>query len=431
MYWREVVASLYPWDLLDEGLESILDTLERETLTNSTYLVALMHDEKRPLTDFYYPHNPRRKVYWTEDSRAYWTPNPDAYAESRIKPRTTDNPELQGRDWLQELIDGSRQRGMTVGAELSHTWVDKERTRDELADCVQQDIYGQPFDQQICFNHPDVRAYGIALYVDLASHYDLDYLQTCVRGFNPGRRQPWTSGGPSELQRLTGVALGGCFCAHCRAAAERRGIDWGAMVSRLKWIADGYDRYQHRQAFELNLLWNSSTTATALLAEVPELYAFLRFRSDSLTEFYGQIYQAVHAAKPGIDVRLNHYAQYPELMGLDLRSIAPFLDSIRSSDYSEQSGDPARMEWKRAYLHSIRRAVGIDKYFLSAISPRPKATPELVKQGILISAQCGADALTIGHYDGSWMNCLRAIREGLEEAGIKIRRDAPAAGAQT
>ena len=426
MYWREVVASLYPWDLLDEGLEEILDTLERETRTNSTYLVALMHDEKRPLTDYYYPHNPKRKVYWTEDSRAYWRPDPQSYAHSRIQPRTSDNPELQGRDWLQTLIDGSRRRGMTVGAELSHTWLDKERTRGELRDCVQQDIYGRPFDGQICFNHPDVRAYGIALYVDLASHYEIDFIQTCVRGFHPGRQQPWASGAASELRRLTGVALGGCFCPHCQAVAEAQGVDWAAMVSRLKWIADGHDRYNHKQAFELNLLWNSSTTPTALLAELPELYAFLRFRVETLTEFYRQIYQAVHAARPAIDVRLNHFARYPELMGLDLRAVAPYLDSVRSSDYCEQSGDPAGMEWKRAYLHSIRRAMGMDKYFLSAISPRPQATPELVKQGILISAQCGADALTIGHYDGAWMNRLRAIKEGLDEAGIEIRPDPPA-----
>jgi len=33
MYWREVVASLYSWDLLDEGLDAILDTLEQETRT--------------------------------------------------------------------------------------------------------------------------------------------------------------------------------------------------------------------------------------------------------------------------------------------------------------------------------------------------------------------------------------------------------------
>ncbi|NLG51385.1 MAG: hypothetical protein GX552_14865 [Chloroflexi bacterium] len=428
MYWREVVASLYAWDLLDEGVEPILDVLERETRTNSTYLVALMHDEKRPLTDFYYPHNPRRKVYWTEDSRAYWIPTPDAYRNSRIKPRLTDNPELQGRDWLQELVVASRRRGMTVGAELSHTWIDKERAKGELADCIQQDIYGQPFGQQICFNNPDVRAYGIALYTDLAAHYDLDFIQTCVIGFHPARHNPWAGAGASEVQRLIGLTLGGCFCPRCQAAAEARGLDWGALVSRLRWIADGYNHYNHKQAFELNLLRNSDTTATALLAEIPELYAFIKFRVDSLTSFYQEIYEAVHAVRQGIDVRLNHFAQYPELMGLNLKGVAPFVDSVRSSDYAEQSGDPARMEAKRAYLHGIRRAIGVDKYFLSAISPRPKATPELVKQGILISAQCGADALTIGHYDGAWMNCLRAIKEGLDEAGIEIRRDAPVCG---
>ena len=195
------------------------------------------------------------------------------------------------------------------------------------------------------------------------------------------------------------------------------------LVDRVRWLADGHDRYNARQAFDLNLLFNSVETATALLAELPELYAFLKFRTDSITEFFGQIYAAVHEAKPGIDVRLNHYAAYPELMGIDLKGVGRFMDSVRSSDYSEQSGDPARMEWKRGYLHAARRAIGLDKYFLSAISPRPRATPELVKQGILISAQCGADALTIGHYDGSWMNCLRAIKTGLEEAGVEIRRD--------
>ena len=74
-------------------------------------------------------------------------------------------------------------------------------------------------------------------------------------------------------------------------------------------------------------------------------------------------------------------------MGLDLRAVAPYLDSVRSSDYSEQRGDPAGMAWKRAYLHGMRRTMSLEKYFLSAISPRPKATPERVKQGILISAQ--------------------------------------------
>jgi len=431
MYFKEVVASLYAWDLLDEGVEHALDVLQREAGVNSTYLVALMHDEKRPLTDFYYPHNPRRRVYWTEDSRAYWRPREESYAESRIKPRLSDRSELRDRDWLAILVEASRKRGMTVGAELSHTWIDKERARGELLDCVQRDIRGRPFDSQICFNHPDVRAYAKALYVDLAVNYDIDFVMTCVRGFNPGHEAPVhgvdTRTGPddAELRRLIGVTLGGCFCRHCAAAAERRGLDWSALTERLAWIADGFDRYNHRQAFDLALLLSGSAGATSLLVEVPELHVFLAFRVASLTEFFAEVRAAVKAVAPRIDLRLNHYASHPELMGLDLRSVASHLDSIRSSDYSEQSGDPARMAWKRRYLHHIRRTVGLDMYVLSAVSPRPRATPELVEQGVLISAECGADALTIGHYDGSWLHCLRAVKSGLAKAGIEVNPDAP------
>jgi len=420
MYWKEVVASLYAWDLLDEGLESILDTLERDTLTNSTYLVALMHDEKRPLTDFYYPHNPKRKVYWTEDSRAYWRPTPETYADCRIRPLASSRPEIRDRDWLQELIDGSRARGMTVGAELSHTWIDKARLAGELADVRQVDIYGRRIDGFMCPNHPDVRSYGTALYLDLATHYDIDFIQTCMLGFFAGRRQRWSGSGEPELARLANITTGGCFCDHCQAAAAAQGLDLEAIADRLRWLAEGFEGYNHKQAFEMRLLLASSTTSTALLAEVPELYAFLKFRTDSLTSFFGRIADAVHAAKPSIDLRLNHHSHYPELQGLDLKAVCAVLDSVRSSDYAEQSGDPAQMDWKRAYLHSIRRAVGPEFYFLSAISPRPQATPELVKQGILVSAQCGADGLTIGHYDGAWPNCLRAIGEGIREAGVTV-----------
>ena len=119
-------------------------------------------------------------------------------------------------------------------------------------------------------------------------------------------------------------------------------------------------------------------------------------------------------------MRLNHYASYPELMGLDLKGVgrswtACAARTTRAERRPGADGVEARVPARRPPRDRV------DKYFLSAISPRPKATPELVKQGILVSAQCGADALTIGHYDGSWMNCLRAIKEGLEEAGIEIR----------
>ena len=86
---KEVAASLYAWDLADQECEQIMDTLKETAQANSLYLVALMHHEKRPLTDFYFPHNSTRKTYFPEDSRVYWQPHADSYRDSKIKPLLT------------------------------------------------------------------------------------------------------------------------------------------------------------------------------------------------------------------------------------------------------------------------------------------------------------------------------------------------------
>jgi hypothetical protein len=105
---------------------------------------------------------------------------------------------------------------------------------------------------------------------------------------------------------------------------------------------------------------------------------------------------------------------------LDLRALRPCLDSVRSSDYSEQSGDPARLEHKREWLLAVRRAVGDEMHFLSGIGVRPKATPEIIRRSVALSAECGADGITMGHYDGAPFANLRAIREGMEAADVEL-----------
>lgn len=424
MIFREVSARLFPWDYIDEGngdqnkgIEQILDHLERDTLANSLYPVVLMHDEKRPLSEFYYPHNPRRKVYWTEDSRAYWLFDPDFYKHSRIKPLFSDNEELKGTDWLQFSIDAARRRGFIAGVELSHTWVDKARARSEFDDCRQRDVYGNPVGVQLCVNHPDVQEYARAMFADIATRYDLDFIQTCYYGFAgmPSYREKM-----SEMQRLVRLPAGACFCESCRQEAEKQGLNWNAIVERMRWIADGHDRYKARQAFDLNLLLNSSTTVTALMIEIPELYQWVKFRCNSYINFWKIIHGTAHAARPNIDIRFNDCWVYPDLFGFDLKGMSPYFDSIRAADYLEELGDPELMRVKRGFYHSIRRAVGLDKHFVTAISQRVRCTPELVKETILMSAQCGADGTTIASYDTATPALMRAVREGFEEAGIAV-----------
>lgn len=418
MYLSEISASLYPWDLADEGVERILDNLEEMTACNSVYLVGLMHHEKRPLTDYFYPHNPVRRTYFPEDSRAYWNPTPSFYG--RIKPLTSERAFLQDTDWLETLIKAARRRRMRTGVEISHTVVDAERAAGELADCMQYDIYGQRLGNwsgagMICFNNPDARDYVMGLFSDLVTQYDLDFIQTCLIPFHAGKSAE------HPAVRLLGVVLGGCFCPHCRKAAAERGLDLGQVQARLLPLADSVSHSTLEQTHELALLGGSNVSPTEILLQHPDLYQWLQFRRDSLTRFFEAIHRRIHGIRSDIDLRLNAYiSQNQELAGLDLRALKPYVDSVRSSDYSEQSGDPARLEHKRRWLLAIRRAVGEEKPVLSAIGVRPKATPELIRQGVLVSAQCGIDGLTIGHYDGASYSNLRAIKEGSQLADVEL-----------
>jgi len=72
-----------------------------------------------------------------------------------------------------------------------------------------------------------------------------------------------------------------------------------------------------------------------------------------------------------------------------------------SNNYDKQSGVAAQLEHKRKFLLAVRAMAGDDIHFLSAIGIRPKATPELIRKGVVISSQCGADGLSPGHYDGA------------------------------
>ncbi|MGD8238884.1 MAG: hypothetical protein PVH68_10045 [Armatimonadota bacterium] len=413
MLFSEVSASLYPWDLADEGVERILENLQEMSCCNSVYLIALMHHEKRPLTDFFYPHNPVRKTYCPEDSRAYWRPDPTCYG--RIRPRTSERDFLAGTDWLQVLIDAARKRGMKTGVEISHTVLDAERAAGELSDCIQRDINGQRIGKLVCPNNPDVQEYVTGLFADVVANYDLDYVQTCLTPFQHGPRE----GQPAA--RVLASCLGGCWCEHCASAAREDGLDLAAIRQELRPVAEMFARPSLDQAHERALLRASNTAETAVLLEVPALYEWLQFRRRSMTRFFGRIHERVHGIRDGIELRLNAYiTQHQELSGLDLRALKPHLDSIRSSDYSEQSGEMSRLEHKRRWLLSVRRAVGDEMYFLSAIGVRPKATPEIIRRGVVVSAQCGVDGITLGHYDGAPFRNLRAVREGMELADVEM-----------
>jgi hypothetical protein len=367
----EVSASLYAWDLHDEGVERVLDNLQDMAAVNSVYLLGVMHPERRPLGGGSFPHNPIRSTWTAEDARCYWHPEFRRYG--RIKPRLSDFAWLNQTDWVRTLVDAARRRGLRVGVENSHALVDKVRAEGEFADCVERDIRGEithvrPWLRPLCPNHPDVREYAAALYSDLAVNYGLDYVMSAIVSFDEG--------GPTR---------GACFCDSCRRAA----VDFGFDLPRAQ---------------------------RALLADPaaqPAGAQWQNFRIQSTARFYRGLHQRLHELSPAIDLRYSQHMSNPADWGVDLNAMAPALDSARIQEYSEQDGNPALMAGKRRTLSAMRRALGPDFPLHSAIGVRLRATPELIAEGVRIARECEMNGITLGHYDGATFPMLRAVRAGL------------------
>jgi hypothetical protein len=340
---------------------------------------------------------------------------------------------------VKELAAAARRAGMKTGAEISHTVLDKDRARGPLADCVQRDIWGNRLGQLVCHNHPDVRAYLLALFRDLAANYELDYVQTCMLPVACARLPILTGRGddahaadtfeygfwgslPEDLRdALPATALGGCFCPHCAAEAKRQGVDLPALRRALLPVAESVDHPTLEQAHRLQLKRGSNASAMLDLLDHPALLDLVRFRCLTMARAYKDIGEAMRKARPSIDFRENsHIRRYAEFAGLHYGMLAPALGSIRSSDYTEQTGQAARMEEKRAFLLYLRASAGDDIKMLSAIGVRPKATPDLIRKGVRISAECGADGITLGHYDGAPLENLEAVGQGLTEMSIDV-----------
>jgi len=376
----EVSASLYAWELHDEGIEKILDNLQEMSACNSVHLIGLMHPEHRPLTGTVFPHNPVRQTWDVEDARVYWHPELKRYG--RIKPRLSDFDWLNGTDWLKVMVEAARKRGLKTGVEISHVTLDRERAERDFPDVVERNIHGElthvrPQFRPICPNNPDALAYDLALWGDLAANYDLDYFQSCTISFDEG--------GPDK---------GACFCDSCKKVALENGFDLAKA--------------------QIVLLANPRAE--------PEAGQWQKFREESVVRYYKAVRAAIHASKPKADLRYNVHmtARNPLDWGINLPLMKPQLDSLRIMDYAEQQGNAAALEPKRTWLAEIRAEMGPDFPLLTAIAVRPRATPELIRQGIQLAVDTTMDGITLGHYDGADFPDLRAVREGLVAAKVEV-----------
>lgn len=203
----------YPWDVLDEGVAAFIAAVKERAGLSGVSLAAAYHAGK-----FLLPHNPRRKVYFSEDGVLYFRPDPGAVQGLKIQPRVSRL--LDEGDPLATL-------GERGDLDLTAWFVALHNTPLGMAhsDCVVRNAFGDPYFFSLCPANPHVQDYLAAVLGDIGTRYDLRAIQLESASYMGFRHR--------YHHEKEGIALGSraahllslCFCPSCRNRATRAGLD--------------------------------------------------------------------------------------------------------------------------------------------------------------------------------------------------------------
>jgi hypothetical protein len=205
---------IYPWDLLDEGIDTVLDRVADAGIQGISVAAAYHH--VRALC----PHNPQRAVYHGEGGVIYFRPDFGAFSDTRIRPVLSEL--AQSLDPLDHICESAARRGIKV-----HAWTvitHNSRLGKQHEKCTLKNAFGDRYPFGLCPADPDVREYAKALVRSLASRPNLSCIELEALGYMGLEHSGHHSKAGVELDPVHRYLLSLCFCHHCEAVMERNGV---------------------------------------------------------------------------------------------------------------------------------------------------------------------------------------------------------------
>jgi hypothetical protein len=275
------------------------------------------------------PRHPRQ-IYQLETGMTFYPADESAYIDCLIRPVSTRD--WAGRDIFQEVADAAAK----VGIDLCG-WVScfaNGRVANEYPQVAVENLYGSRDRLFLCFNHPEVQKYGLAMFRDLVTRYPLTSVM--ADKIPQSMLELDTLGGRIDpLLRLVGSI---CFCEHCVAQAEKDGIERHAVKQRALQIAEATRKVPQYVIESLAGDLHGDTEIPLFLLEEPEFAEVLKWRIQCVVRFLSQVREMVRGIRPECKlsaalvppVKIGHDATAPRLwLGAQTyRAFAPVLDTL-------------------------------------------------------------------------------------------------------
>ncbi len=402
---------VFATDLVDEGLETVLDNLQRRGGLSGVSLAVAYHHARDV-----FPHNPRRKVIYLEGGTTFFRPNPAEYTDTPLQPVASRLAEE--RDVLAELVAVCERRGMVV-----HAWtvyLHNSRLGHLHPDLCQENAFGDRYLSNLCPANPAVRAFARALSRDLARRGARCILSESLsyHGLAHGdHHERYFLKFDARVHFLMSL----CFCAFCLRAARETGVDG----ERLRgWVRAELERFFADQAAETDLAELSRAEAAAMAGG--EMAGLLRAREQVVTSLTAEVAQEIAR---GSDTRLQAFdmsgaargyatgrpqggpvLEYAWHDGVDVPALAQMAPGIEAIAYAHA---PERVRFD---VEAYRRVLPADKPLSLAMRPMlPDVDrPENLAAKVRLARELGIAWIDFYHYGFARLQALDWIRQAME-----------------
>ncbi|HUW83322.1 MAG TPA: hypothetical protein VMZ31_11040 [Phycisphaerae bacterium] len=220
----QTIVGCYLWDLLDEGVEAVVDRLAGEIGATGVCVPATYHS-----IDQIRPHEAAHARRYHHEAAAYFQPDRQRYASTRI--RASVAGWLGRRNPLSGVCEASRAAGLAV-----HLWVvacHGSTLVSRYGWAVGKDVFGASLDMGLCPSNPEVRQYVCELVGDVSSNYGAESI-VLDSAFYPPRHAHAHAHSGLEPGCVETFLSGLCFCESCRQRAIDSGLDVEPVVRSVR-----------------------------------------------------------------------------------------------------------------------------------------------------------------------------------------------------
>jgi len=261
----------YPWDLLDEGAEAVVEAMAAQCGCNAIALSANYHHAR-----LLRPRAAGPKTLQLPGAVAAFQPQAALYPDEHLMP--VPEPALVKAGVLARVREACTRKGLDFGlwtVGLHNSTLGERNRHLCMVNC-----FGDCYTYSLCPSHSPVRAFLQGVIRDLCAQFRPDRIIQEAVGYLGARH-----GVHHDLFFVTWdealeLLLSLCFCPACQRRGEAVGLGVEGLRQNVAGLAE---HLLNQERGDLPLSFAHSQV-TSLLAEIPDLAEYLSVRAGSVTE---------------------------------------------------------------------------------------------------------------------------------------------------